>query len=90
MVKKNQKKLTAKEKRELRLKGINLPKIKRNFLKELYATDSNDSNFFNNKYEIKYQEYINNTFNSRLVSMIISFIKKTKNLPYNLKKLRNF
>ena len=90
MVKKNQKKLTAKEKRELRLKGINLPKIKRNFLKELYATDSNDGNFFNNKYEIKYQEYINNTFNSRLVSMIISFIKKTKNLPYNLKKTQKF
>ena len=36
MIKKNKKKLTAKEKRELRLKGINLPKIKRNFLKELY------------------------------------------------------
>ena len=53
MIKKNQKKLTAKEKRELRLKGINLPKIKRNFLKELYTKVSNDINFFNNKYKIK-------------------------------------
>ncbi len=34
MIKKNKKKLTAKEKRELRFKGINLPKIKRKFLKE--------------------------------------------------------
>ena len=46
MVKKNQKKLTAKEKRELRLKGINLPKIKRNFLKELY---NKISRILNNK-----------------------------------------
>ncbi len=94
MVKKNLQKLTAKQKKELRLKGINLQKIKRNFLKELYTTESNNSNFFNkiniNEYEIKYQEYLNNTFNSRLVSMIISFIKKTKNLPNNIKRTQKF
>ncbi len=36
MDEKNQKKLTTKEKRELRLKGIYLPKIKIKFLKDLY------------------------------------------------------
>ena len=97
MVKKNQQKLTAREKKEIRLKGINLKKIKRNLLKELYTTESKDiigqfqnNTIINNKYEIKYQEYLNNTFNSRLVAMIISFIKKTKNLPYNLKKAQKF
>ena len=43
-----------------------------------------------NNYEYKYHEYMNEIFNSHLVSMMISFIKKSKNFPSNFKKLPKF
>ena len=85
--------LTAKEKKALKLKGINIEKVKKEFLQQLYTKEEDnytqiDNN--NNQYEYKYQEYLNYTFNSRSVAMIVSFMNKTKLFPENLKKTQKF
>ena len=94
MKKKIRPKLTAKEKKALKLKGINLEQVKKDILQELYTIKREEEKYTmiesNNQYEYKYQEYLNNTFNSRCVAMIVSFMNKTKFFPEYLKKTQKF
>jgi hypothetical protein len=85
--------LTAKEKKALKLKGINIEKVKKEILQQLHTKEEDNYtqiNNNNNQYEYKYQEYLNYSFNSRSVAMIVSFMNKTKLFPENLKKTQKF
>lgn len=98
MGKKYRPKLSAKEKKAMKLKGINIKKVKKEIMNELYSKEIKDEDSTknvsqvdnNNQYEFKYHEYINNSFNSQLVSMIVSFINKSKVFPERLKKSQKF
>ena len=98
MGKKYHPKLTSKEKKAMKLKGINIEKVKKKFISELYSKEIKDEDSIsnlsqvdnNNQYEFKYHEYINNSFNSQLVSMIVSYFNKSKLFPEYLKKSQKF
>ena len=98
MVKKYHPKLTSKERKAMKLKGINIEKVKKEIIKELYSKEVKDEYSIentsqinnNNQYDFKYHEYINNSFNSQLVSMIVSFFNKSKCFPNHLKKTKKF
>ena len=91
--------LSSQQKKAIALKGIDIEKVKKRIMKEVYSSNENKQNSKKEmkrkpniieQYEIEYQNYLINIFNSKSVSMMIFFIKETNNLPYELKVLENF
>ena len=95
----HRKHLSSHQKKAIILRGIDIEKVKKGIMKEVYYSygnkqyskteKKNNSNIIE-KYETEYHNYLNNTFNSKCVSMMIFFIKETKNLPNELRVLENF
>ena len=93
--------LTSQQKKAIALRGIDMKLIKKNIMKELYSsfkkekynnTSYNKSNneYYIEQYEINYQDYLMNIFNSKCVSMINFYVKVSKNFPEELKRYENF
>ena len=91
--------LSSQQKKAIALKGIDIEKVKKRIMKEVYSSNENKQNSKKEmkrkpniieQYEIEYQNYLINIFNSKCVSMMIFFIKETKNLPNELRVLENF
>ena len=101
MGKKSVKKLTLREKKELKMKDVDLVTIKKNINKELlnssYKPVNIQSQFNQNKvtpsssenYYSRYSQYITEEFNSKCIFLIVSFIHTSETLPSNLRTEKN-
>ena len=79
----HRKHLSSHQKKAIILRGIDIEKVKKGIMKEVYYSygnkqyskteKKNNSNIIE-KYETEYHNYLNNTFNSKCVSMMIFFI----------------
>ena len=72
--------LSSQQKKAIALKGIDIEKVKKRIMKEVYSSNENKQNSKKEmkrkpniieQYEIEYQNYLINIFNSKSVSMMI-------------------
>lgn len=89
MGKKQPKKLTLKEKKELKMKEVDMPEIKSKIKNEFLKSFGITSNDNNNNYEQKYGKYMTEEFNAKCVFLIVSFVNSSSTLPTHLKNELN-
>ena len=96
MGKKSEKKLTLKERKELRMKNVDLVAIKKNINKELLSTSAlakgghqKAATAHNENYYTRYSRYITEEFNSKCIFLIVSFINTSTTLPVHLRTEKN-